>query len=176
MCIAHVHIDFVNVLSTCKCGLLLDNHDNSIVMQYMYTIELELCVCVYALSSLSELTGSIPHIRQDDVTSGLSTKLLKLVVDKQDMNESLLKYVLFKLPLDTVKKPYDASGVDLVRILSKSTEFRVIDKLIELGMKLKPSQMEAVVLFVPHRSLDTFDMLLQYARKNNFSQSSLNVA
>lgn len=123
-----------------------------------------------------EQTGLVPHICQDDVTSGLSTKLLKMVVDKQDVNESLLKYVVFKLPLITVKKPYDASGVDLVRILSKCTECPLVERLLELGMKLKPSQMEAIVLFIPHRNLDTFDTLLQYAKKNNFTQSSLNAA
>ena len=124
----------------------------------------------------SELTGLIPHISQDDVTSGLSTKLLRQVVDKQDVNESLLKYVVFKLPLVTVKQPYDASGVDLVRILSKSTDCKLIERLLDLGMKLKPSQMEATVLFIPRGDLATFELLLKYAKRNNFTQTSLNAA
>lgn len=138
-------------------------------------IVLEFLDCLWCILSL-EQTGLIPHISQDDVISGLSTKLLRQVIDKQDVNESLLKYVIFKLPLVTVKKPYDASGVDLVRILSKSTDCRLIERLLDLGMKLKPSQMEAIVLFIPVINLDTFDVLLQYARKNNFTQSSLNAA
>lgn len=121
-------------------------------------------------------TSLIPQLCEDDVASGLSTKLLRQIVDKPDVTEALLKYVVLELPPRRITKPYDASGVDLIRILSKSTEYKLISRLMELGMKLKPSQMEALVLFIPPKNQHTFDMLLYHAHKNKFPQSSFNAA
>lgn len=128
------------------------------------------------LYSCSGLTGLVPHIHEEDVVSGLSTKLLRQVVDKENVNEALLKYVVFRLPQASVKKPYDATGVDLIRILSKSTDYRLIEQLLELGMQLKPSQLEATVLFIPNEHIYTFELLLRCAVKNKFKRKVFNAA
>lgn len=89
------------------------------------------------------------------------------------MSEALLKYVVLRLPQRSVNKPFDATSVDLVRILSRSTDHKLIKQLLKLGMQLKQNQMEATVLLIPDEDADTFELLLQFANKNKFT---LNVA
>lgn len=110
------------------------------------------------------------------VQSGLSTQLLKKIVGLQDMNEALLKYVVFELPQTGLKKPYDARKVDVVRILSKSSDYRLIERLLTLGMTLKQKQMETIVLCIPPEDTPTFELLLKCATRNKFSPDVLTAA
>ena len=113
---------------------------------------------------------------EGDVQSGLSTQLLKQIVGLQDVDEALLKFVVFDLPQTGVKNPYDARRVDVVSILSKSSDYRLIERLITLGMNLKQKQMETVVLRIPPEDTPTFELLLKCATKNKFSQDVLTAA
>ena len=123
-----------------------------------------------------EQTGMIPHLRDDDVSSGLSTKLLRQVVDQSDLTEDLIKYVVFKLPLSHMKKPYDASGINLITILKKTVNFKLIERLMELGMRLKESHMEKMVPLIPRGEQELFEYFVRIAKKNRFSRTSLNAA
>ena len=140
----------------------------------MPTIITPVLVLIY--HSLSGFTELIPHILEDDVQCGLSTRLLRRIVEIQDVNEALLKYVVFELPQSGIKKPYDARGIDVVRILSKSADYRLIERLLMLGMNLKQRQMEVIVLLIPPEDTPTFELLLKCATRNKFSKNSLTVA
>lgn len=94
----------------------------------------------------------------------------------QDVNEALLKYVVFELPQSGLKKPYDARKVDLIRVLSKSSDYQLIDRLIMLGMNLKQKQMETIILLIPPEDTPTFELLLKCATKNKFNKDVLTAA
>ena len=131
------------------------------------------CLCFVQLVEVTEL---IPRIVEGDVQSGLSTQLLKKIVGLQDMNESLLKFVVFELPQSGLKNPYDARRVDVALILSKSSDYKLIERLLTLGMNLKQKQMETVVLRIPPEDTPTFELLLKCATRNKFSQDVLTAA
>lgn len=111
-----------------------------------------------------------------EVKTGLSTRLLKKIVDSPDMTEALLKYVVFKLPLPKVKSPYNAAGIDLIQILLKTTDCKLIERLLELRMPLRQSQLDTAVLLIPPEDTPTFELLLKRAVKDNFKQSTFNAA
>ena len=136
-------------------------------------VTVTLCLCFVQLTEITEL---IPHVVESDVQCGLSTQLLKEIVGMQDMNEALLKYVVFELPQSGLKKPYDARRVDLVHILSKSSDYRLIECLLMLGMSLKQKQMETIVLRIPPEDTPTFELLLKCAIRNKFSREVLTAA
>jgi hypothetical protein len=92
------------------------------------------------------------------------------------MNESLLKFVVFELPQRGLKNPYDARRVDVALILSKSSDYKLIERLLTLGMNLKQKQMETVVLRIPPEDTPTFELLLKCATRNKFSQDVITAA
>ena len=92
------------------------------------------------------------------------------------MTGALLKYVIFKLPLPKVKSPYNAAGIDLIQVLLKSTDCKLIERLLELRMPLRQCQLESAVVLIPPENTPTFELLLKRAIKDNFKQSTLNAA
>ena len=92
------------------------------------------------------------------------------------MTESLLKYVVFKLPLPKVKSPYNASHIDIIQILSRTTDCKLIERLLELRMPFKQYQLAAAAILIPPEDKPTFALLLKHAVKCNSEQSTLDAA
>ena len=61
-------------------------------------------------------------------------------------------------------------------ILSKSSDYKLIERLLTLGMNLKQKQMETVVLRIPPEDTPTFEILLKCATRNKFSQDVMTAA
>ena len=110
------------------------------------------------------------------MSSGLSTKLLRQVVDQSDINEAFVMFVLFKLPQPSMTRPYDASGVDILHLVTRVSEVRIIKRLFELGMKLEEKHLKDLVMLIPPGSLLAFEFILQHARMIGFQRDSMNSA
>lgn len=105
----------------------------------------------------------MPKLQDGDIQFGLSTALLNEVVKKNDTTESLLNFILFHLPpAKLAKKAYDASDIDLVNVLYKTSSYELIERLIELKMKVKSGQITTAVSLIPPENASTFELLLQH--------------
>ena len=132
---------------------------------------LRMTFCVYwiiifiVIHALAGLTGLIPKLQDSDVKSGLSTDFLRKVVDGDDLTEALLKFVIIELPSVNLTKPYDASKINLARVILKTTDYKLTKCLLDLNMKVKQSHIVTAVTHVPLEDTSTFELLLEKAVK-----------
>lgn len=117
----------------------------------------------------------IPKLKQSDVKSGLSTWLLKKVVGQQDVTEALLKFIVFKLPSTKLKltKPYRATSIDTTRVISRTADFKLMQRLIEFEMKVNGSHIITAVLYIPPENFSTFELLLECALNIGVNETTL---
>ena len=123
------------------------------------------CKISIMIHALAGLTGLIPNLQDGDVKSGLSTDFLRKVVDGDDLTEALLKFVIIKLPSVNLTKPYDASKINLARVILKTSDYKLIKRLLDLNMKVKQSHIITAVVFIPPENTNTFELLLEKAVK-----------
>ena len=122
---------------------------------------------------MPEFTGLVPKVQSQDVKSGLAAALFQKIVSEEGATEALLKCVVFQLPYTKKAKLFDASGVDLIWVLSKTSDYSLIQRLLEFKMTVKHSQIISAMLLIPPEDAKTFDLLLKHRQiKQNILDAS----
>lgn len=121
---------------------------------------------------------SIPKLQHDDIKNGVSAKLLEKVVSDPNTTEALLQFVLFELPSPSIqKKAYAACRVDLIQILSKTSNCKLIEHLVLQKMKIKviqnQTQVVTAALLIPAEDIDTFKFILNCTKKEDYDPGIL---
>lgn len=118
-------------------------------------------------------TGLVPKFKDRDIPSGLAANLLEKVLGSEDTTEELLKFVISHLYSTKISNSFDASNVDLISVLSRTSDYSLIKRLLDLKMPVNQRQITTAMLLIPLEDTATFDLLLKHQK---FERTILNVA
>ena len=97
----------------------------------------------------------IPKFKTEQI-GDFSTELLQKLVSKSETKQDHLKFLIFEMPPVSSKQPFNASTIELVKILKLPvTDAQLLSILFELGVSIKPKDILVAVktLSESHSSL-----------------------
>ena len=107
-----------------------------------------------------DCADQIPKFKAEQI-GDFSTELLQKLVSKSETKEDHLKFLLFEMPPVFSKPPFNASTIELVKILKMPvTDIGLLKSLFELGMSIKPNDILVAVQTLSESHLNLLDLIL----------------
>ena len=108
----------------------------------------------------AECAGLIPKLKAEQI-GDFSTELLQKLVSKSETKQDHLKFLIFEMPPVFSKQPFNASTIELVKILKLPvTDAGLLRCLFELGMSIKPKDILVAVRTLSESHLNLLHLIL----------------
>ena len=146
----------------------------------MIIIVLSQLYCVLLMLSLFSLftdcTKSLPNLTEEEMASGLATKILVELVTREDSEQKHFSALFFSLLPERFETSIDVSSLQAADLLRKKsiTSAKLIQRLISLGMKVNEADVSSAVQVLKENHKKALQLLLKECartRKSTFTSA-----
>ena len=119
----------------------------------------------------AELVHLLPVLKDDDIQSGFSTKLLNKLISRPNAKASHMQFLVFDMRVHSTRQPFDASGIELSTLLKMSaTDQAFLKRMFQLGMTVKEKDIAVAVEVFSDKDEHIMDVILsKYGDKDPHS-------
>ena len=130
------------------------------------------CCC----SLFPDCTKSLPKLTEEEVASGLATKLLLELVQREDSQQKHLTTLLCTLVPETTKTGIDASSLQVTDLLQRKsiTNTKLLQRLFKFGLRVTEMDVASAVQILQERQKNVLQLLLTEClktRKSTFTSA-----
>ena len=133
------------------------------------------CLCTYLfLAHAIDCTKSLPRLTNEEIASGLATKILVELVQREDSQQKHFTILLFTLVPEKTMSGVDASSLRVTNLLKEKsiTSAKLIERLLKFGMKVNEMDVSSAVQILPDHHKRTLKVLAKECiktRKSTFT-------
>ena len=159
-----------------------------LLLSSVYTVTLTkwlkiLLVCTHvsclrncAYLPFTDCTKSLPQLTDEELASGLATKILVELVQREDSQQKHFSALFFTLLPESCESGVDVSSLRVTDLLREKsiTSAKLIQRLISLGMKVNESDVTSAVLVLMERHRKVLQLLAEECartRKSTFTSA-----
>ena len=133
-------------------------------------------MCVYVYKIETDCTKSLPSLTEEEIASGLATRILMELVQRGDSEQKHFNTLLSKLVPDKSKSGVDASSLSVTNLLKEKsiTSIKLIQRLLKFGMKVTETDVASAVQILHQQHTGVFQELLKECiktRRSTFSSA-----
>lgn len=123
------------------------------------------------LAHVLDCTKDLPQLTDEEIASGLATKILVELVQKEDSQQKHFTTLLCTLVPERIKSGVDASSVRVSDLLMEKsvTSAKLIKRLLRFGMKVNETDVSCAVQILPDHHKRTLELLAKESIKNRKS-------
>ena len=105
----------------------------------------------------------LPVLTDADVRSGFSTKVLKMMVSRSDIDEKHVKFLVLDMHISSQCPHFDASQIEVAGLVKKRfIDRQLLQELFKLGMQVREEDILEAVKSLPESNtgMSTLDLIL----------------
>ena len=116
---------------------------------------------------ITDCTKSLPKLTDEEITSGLATKILVELVQRDDSQQKHFTTLLFTLVPSSKKGGINASSLQVTHLLEQKsvTSIKLIERLFKFGMKVNEIDVCSAVKILQEHRVDVLQLLVKECAK-----------
>lgn len=126
---------------------------------------------MFITSTHTDCTKSLPKLTDEEIASGLATRLLLELVQRDDSQQKHFTTLLYTLVPETKKDGIDASSLQVTDLLRQKSisSAKLVQRLLRLGMKVTETDVSSAVQILQECHSNVLQLMLKECAKTRKS-------